>query len=191
MKTIKPIILIFTLALLIMGCEDTKLSITVYETSKSGHKLTQITNFEAEATNDTITLLPNKTFQTITGIGGSFTESSAYLLNRLSKFNRTKVLEAYFGEDGANYSLTRTHIASCDFSLNNYTYAPVEGDVELQHFSVKEDQDDLIPMIKEAIQISKEGFKIIASPWSAAPWMKDNNKYVGGKLQPEYYSRRH
>ena len=188
MKTIKPIILIFTLALLIMGCEDTKLSITVYETSKSGHKLTQITNFEAEATNDTITLLPNKTFQTITGIGGSFTESSAYLLNRLSKFNRTKVLEAYFGEDGANYSLTRTHIASCDFSLNNYTYAPVEGDVELQHFSVKEDQDDLIPMIKEAIQISKEGFKIIASPWSAAPWMKDNNKYVGGKLLPEYYS---
>ena len=35
--------------------------------------------------------------------------------------------------------------------------------------------------------ISEDGFKIIASPWTAPPWMKDNNNYVGGKLLPEYY----
>ena len=35
--------------------------------------------------------------------------------------------------------------------------------------------------------ISEDGFKIIASPWTAPPWMKDNNKYVGGKLLPEHY----
>ena len=34
---------------------------------------------------------------------------------------------------------------------------------------------------------SKDGFKIFGSPWSAAPWMKDNNNWVGGKLLPEYY----
>ena len=34
---------------------------------------------------------------------------------------------------------------------------------------------------------SKDGFKIIASPWTASPWMKDNNHWVGGKLKPEFY----
>ncbi len=29
---------------------------------------------------------------------------------------------------------------------------------------------------------SKDGFKIFGSPWTAAPWMKDNNNWVGGKL---------
>ena len=76
---------------------------------------------------------------------------------------------------------------SCDFSLSNYSYAPVEGDKELKNFSIDEDRDDLIPMIKDAMAISKDGFKILSSPWTAPPWMKDNNKWVGGKLLPEYY----
>ncbi|MEL6846360.1 MAG: glycosyl hydrolase family 30, partial [Bacteroidota bacterium] len=122
----------------------------------------------------------------ITGIGGSFTEASAYLLNQLSEPNRRKILEAYFSDAGARYSLTRTHINSCDFSLGNYSYAPVEGDKDLVHFSIDEDRPDLIPMIKEAQEISSEGFKIIASPWTAPPWMKDNNDWRGGKLLPEY-----
>ena len=131
--------------------------------------------------------LPDSTFQTITGFGGSFTESSAYLLNNLSKEKRDKVLEAYFGESGARYSLTRTHMNSCDFSLSNYSYAAVEGDKDLEHFTIDEDRDDVIPMIKDAMAISKDGFKILSSPWTAPPWMKDNNSYVGGNLLPEYY----
>ena len=58
---------------------------------------------------------------------------------------------------------------SCDFSVSNYSYTPVEGDVNLEHFSIEEDRDDLIPMIKDAQNISEEGFKLFASPWSAAP----------------------
>jgi len=38
-------------------------------------------------------------------------------------------------------------------------------------------------MIKEAMKASKEGFKIISSPWTAPPWMKDNNEWVGGKIE--------
>jgi glucosylceramidase len=104
----------------------------------------------------------------------------------LSKENRKKILDAYFSESGANYSLTRTTIASCDFSLKNYTYAKVENDLALEHFTIEDDKDDIIPMILEAKAISKEGFNIIASPWSCPPWMKDNKSYVGGKLLPEY-----
>lgn len=76
---------------------------------------------------------------------------------------------------------------SCDFSVSNYSYTPVEGDKELEHFTIQEDKDDLIPFIKDAMAASKDGFKIFGSPWSAAPWMKDNNHWVGGKLLPEYY----
>ena len=164
-----------------------ELEVEVFETSMSGNKLQKITEFSSSKEFTTVKLLPEEKFQTITGFGGSFTEASASLLNKLSKENREKVLRAYFGEEGANYSLTRTHINSSDFSLSNYSYAPVEGDLELVNFSIDEDKDDLIPMIKEAMDLSKDGFKIISSPWTAPPWMKDNNSYVGGKLLPKYY----
>lgn len=187
MKVIKHISIICFLLLVTMNCKENELEIEVYETSESGNKLTLINDFQNGENASKIVLNDEIKFQTITGFGGSFTESSAYLLNRLSKQNRDQILQAYFSDDGARYSLTRTHISSCDFSLNNYTYAPVEGDIKLEHFTIDEDRDDLIPMIKEAMAISKEGFNIIASPWSAPPWMKDNKKYVGGKLLPEYY----
>ncbi|MFB9056806.1 glycoside hydrolase family 30 beta sandwich domain-containing protein [Mariniflexile ostreae] len=167
--------------------KDNPIEFEVYETSASGNNLKKINNFQNFDTLVSLKLLPEQTFQTITGFGGSFTESSAYLLNQLSKKNRDTILKAYFANDGARYSLTRTHMNSCDFSLTNYSYTPVEGDKTLEHFTIEEDMDDLIPMIKDAMAISEDGFKIIASPWSAAPWMKDNKHWVGGKLLPEYY----
>jgi len=105
----------------------------------------------------------------------------------MSAESRAKIIEAYFGETGARYSLTRTHMNSCDFSLGNYSYAPVPDDVNLEHFSIEEDLDDLIPMIRDAMSVSKDGFKLIASPWTAPPWMKDNNSWKGGRLLKEYY----
>ena len=171
-----------------MNCKgvDSAIEVTVYETSESGNALKKVNEFSKSENKIEIHLIPEKKFQTITGFGGSFTEASAHLLNKLSKENRKKILEAYFSENGANYSLTRTTIASCDFSLKNYTYAKVENDLALEHFTIEDDKDDIIPMILEAKAISKEGFNIIASPWSCPPWMKDNKSYVGGKLLPEY-----
>ena len=111
----------------LMGCNTKQmdLEVDVYETSASGNKLKKITEFSSGPDLSVIRLRPDETFQTITGFGGSFTEASAHLLNKLGKENREKVLEAYFGEGGARYSLTRTHMNSCDFSLSNYSYAPV------------------------------------------------------------------
>ena len=161
--------------------------LAVYETSAAGKNLTRINKFVTTSDVVKIDINPNEKFQTITGFGGAFTESSAYLLSRLSSSNRKKIMEAYFSEDGANYSLTRTHINSCDFSLKHYAYAMVDGDKNLENFSIAADKENnLIPMILEAKAISKEGFNIIASPWTAPPWMKDNKNWVGGKLLPEY-----
>jgi glucosylceramidase len=188
MKTTEIYVLILVV-LVIMSCTEKQelLKAEVYETSASGHQLTRLAEVSSGSAMESIVLLPEITYQTITGFGGSFTEASASLLNRLSKANSAKILEAYFGESGAKYSLTRTHMNSCDFSLGNYSYAPVEGDIELNNFSINEDRDDLIPMIKEAMAVSKEGFKIVSSPWTAPPWMKDNKDWRGGKLLPEYY----
>ncbi len=180
-------LLIALIAMTIACSSKDELSIDVYETAANGNKLKKLTAFVSSDEKSTIKLLPEKQLQTITGFGGAFTESSAYLLNQLSIENRQKILQAYFGSKGANYSLTRTHMNSCDFSLSNYSYAPVAGDKELENFSIQEDMDDLIPMIKDAMEVSEEGFKIFASPWTAPPWMKDNNHWVGGKLLPEYY----
>jgi glucosylceramidase len=162
--------------------------IEVYETSAAGHKLTQIKTFSEGKIVSEINLNPEEKLQTITGFGGAFTESSAYLLNQMSPEKRDQIIKAYFSNDGAAYSLTRTHMNSCDFSLSNYSYTAVEGDTELEHFSIDHDKDDLIPMIKAAQEASKDGFKLFGSPWTAAPWMKDNNSWVGGKLKPEYYN---
>ncbi len=174
---------------ILSGCNSTQsgLNIEVYETSASGNKLTNIESYKGDSANIYIQLLPEETYQKIIGFGGAFTEASASLLNQLSNDKRQEIIESYFGQSGARYSLTRTHISSCDFSLKNYTYAPVEDDTSLANFSIKEDMDDLIPMIKDAQAVSKDGFKILASPWTAPPWMKDNKHYVGGKLLPEFY----
>jgi glucosylceramidase len=176
---------VFSMATQLQAQEKTT-AVQIFETAANGNKLTRINQSTAAANAVHISVNPKQQYQTITGFGGSFTEASAYLLNKLSKANRDKILGAYFSEDGANYSLTRTHFNSCDFSLSNYAYANVAGDKNLEQFSIDEDRNDLIPMIKDAIHFSKDGFKIIASPWTAPPWMKDNNDWRGGKLLPQY-----
>jgi glucosylceramidase len=184
----KKALTIFTLSLLLMACNsEKKLEVAVYQTSASGDQLTTKTEFNPSDSASSIKILPEQKFQTITGFGGSFTQSSAHLLNGLSKEKRKEVIDAYFSDEGARYSLTRTHMNSCDFSIEQYFYAPVADDMNLDSFSIEHDRGDIIPFIKEAMAVSSDGFNIISSPWTAPPWMKDNNHHVGGKLLPKYY----
>ncbi|WP_394749933.1 glycoside hydrolase family 30 protein [Spongiimicrobium salis] len=183
-RSLLVLFIVFTLN----GCMkiEKELEVTIYETSANGNRLKELQPASSASGAIEIRVLPKEQYQTITGFGGSFTEASAHLLNQMGEDNRSKILNAYFSEQGANYSLTRTHMNSCDFSLSNYSYAPVAGDMDLKHFSIEEDKDDIIPMIQEAMELSKDGFKIISSPWTAPPWMKDNNDWRGGQLLPEY-----
>ncbi|HPE33836.1 MAG TPA: glycoside hydrolase family 30 protein [Bacteroidales bacterium] len=189
MKNLYKFIFLICIAALASNCSNQhkQLKVEVFETSASGHQLTRVDEFPDMENTRVIRLFPGQKHQTVIGFGSSFTESSAWLLNQLSTEKRASVLKACFGHEGSRYSLTRTHINSCDFSLGNYSYAPVAGDTLLKNFSVEEDRNDIIPMIKEAMSVSKDGFKVIASPWTSPPWMKDNNSFVGGKLLPEYY----
>jgi glucosylceramidase len=131
---------------------------------------------------------PAVRFQTIVGFGGAFTEAAAVTLEKMSEMNQKKILDAYFSKDhGLGYSLCRTHIQSCDFSLGNYAYADVDGDVELKRFSIDRDHQALLPMIKRAQTIAGRPMHLFASPWSPPAWMKTTARMnEGGKLLPQY-----
>ena len=127
--------------------------------------------------------------QTILGFGGSFTESSASIYHHLSQTKKNEIIEAYFGETGNNYSIGRTHINSCDFSLENYAHCETPGDIDLKNFSISRNKKDLIPFIKDALTLTKNKFRIMASPWSPPSWMKTNDQMNnGGKIKEEYKS---
>lgn len=164
-------------------------TIEIVQTSRQGDRLEPLNPeaFAEAAATRVLELDPEQTFQTLQGIGGSFTESTGYVLSELSAKTRQSVIDAYFSPEGAHYSLTRAHIASCDFSVRNYTYAQVPGDMELEHFSIEPDRTYLLPLIKAAQAVEGADFKILSSPWTAPPWMKTNGTWNGGELKPECY----
>ncbi|NNF06445.1 MAG: glycosyl hydrolase [Candidatus Eisenbacteria bacterium] len=165
-------------------------------TSERGDRLSPMENVTFKTgtpSGPVITVFPDRTKQTIEGIGSSFTESSAFVLAHLEPAKRKEVMEKIYGESGANFTLTRTHIGSCDFSVEGkYSYASTPGDKELKDFSIAPDLEgfdpakypgikdasyDLLPMIQEALSIKNaqrdKDLKIIASAWTAPDWMKD------------------
>lgn len=181
------------MTLIAAGCRETdRASLTwrAYETNRAGARLQAVEPSTAPAdAMPVVAVRIDRTDrrQTLAGFGGALTESSGYALGQLTPETRASVIRQYFGPEGANYSLARVHVASCDFSLESYTYAPVAGDTGLEHFSIERDRDWVLPLIREAQAASLDGFAIMASPWTAPPWMKDNGQYNGGTLLPEHY----
>ena len=127
-------------------------------------------------------------YQEIMGFGGAFTESACYTLNKMSKENQEKLLNAYYDrEKGLAYNLGRIHMNSCDFSLGNYSYVN-QYDEELKSFNIAREFKYVIPTIKRAEAIYGDKIELLISPWSPPAWMKTNNNMnQGGKLKPEYY----
>ncbi len=193
-----------------------------YVTSESGDKISRKPNISflkgKPPKGTLIKIQPEIVKQKIDGIGSSFTEASAFVLAHLYKKERSQVMRKIFSDEGADFSLARTHIGSCDFCIEGkYSYLDMKGDIELKTFSIEPDKEgfntdkypgiqdstyDLLPMIKEAIEIKNKQrdneLRIVASAWTAPPWMKDINDWyikgtaennyqgTGGTLKPEY-----
>ena len=135
----------------------------------------------------TIIVDESKTFQTIQGFGGAFTDAAATTFAKLPKEQQEKFLKACFDPvEGNAYTLCRTTIHSCDYSADMYTYDDTPGDKELKNFSIAHDMKERIPFIKRAQDFAKGNLRIFASPWSPPAWMKTNNDMLhGGKLKPD------
>jgi glucosylceramidase len=165
---------------------------SVVETAKdNGHRLSAVPapTKVAASTENAIICDPSKTFQEIVGFGGALTESSAWVLAQLPQEQRMEILRRYYDpKDGIGYTLARTHINSCDFSLNMWSLAPTPGDYDLHDFTLDPMRRWLMPLLHDARKVAGEDrFKLMASPWSPPAWMKTNNRMDdGGSLRNEY-----
>lgn len=127
----------------------------------------------------------SKKYQQMDGFGASITDASASLLQRrLTGEQRAAVIQDLFGQDGLHVSMVRQPMGSCDYNINLFTYD--DDDDTLKDFSIDADKRFMIPTLKEALQVNP-ALKVVASPWSAPPAMKDSGSIIAGSLDPKCY----
>jgi O-glycosyl hydrolase len=147
----------------------------------------------AQADNQYLTIETDErdTFQTIEGFGYTLTGGSAQVMNQLAPATKKAILQELFGSDSNAISISylRLSIGASDLNATPFTYNDMplgQSDPQLTKFSLAPDMAELVPLLKEILQINPT-IKIMASPWSAPVWMKDNGSFKGGSLQPQYY----
>ncbi|MGF7033983.1 beta-glucosidase [Paenibacillus mucilaginosus] len=134
---------------------------------------------------------PEKTYQSMLGIGSSMEESTVHNLWKMSPAKRTEVLKKLVDpQEGAGMSLIRLTIGSADFTAQTfYSYDDMpEGgtDPELKHFSIRKDREfHIIDTVKEIQRINTD-VKFFASPWSPPGWMKTTDSLMKGQVKDEY-----
>ena len=172
-----------------MSNDKLKIYVTSKDDSSKRISLSPIEELSKDTANikSKITIEPKNQRQEILGFGGSFTEASSSIYKELDKEKKEEIIESYFGKNGNKYSMARTHINSCDFSLGNYAHVEDENDLELKTFSLERNKISLIPMINDALKKRNDKIRIMASPWSPPAWMKTTGEMnFGGKLKSEY-----
>ena len=129
--------------------------------------------------------------QTVDGFGYTLTDGSVSLINNLGASVKANLLQELFGngDNSIGVSYLRLSIGASDLSAETYSYNDMpagQTDVNLEHFNMAKADAGLIPLLKEILAINPN-IKIMGSPWSPPVWMKDNNSFIGGSLQPQYY----
>jgi len=130
-----------------------------------------------------------QTFQTVDGFGFTLTGGSAYVINQMNAISKAALLKELFGTDSSSIGISylRLSIGSSDLNASVFSYDDIALDTNLTHFNFGPDTTDLIPILKQILTINPS-IKIIAAPWSAPVWMKDNNSSSAGSLLPAYYN---
>ena len=138
----------------------------------------------------TITVDENTRYQQFEGAGASFTDTAAYLMNSsgaLSAATRNATMTKLFDPvNGIGLDFLRNPMGASDLARYSYTYDDGGADPNLNNFTLSHDMVDVIPLTKQAKQLNPQ-LKVMGSPWTAPPWMKDNNSYIQGWLQSQYY----
>lgn len=127
------------------------------------------------------------------GFGGSFTESSAVTLKRMSRAKREEVMRAYFGPPSGNqglcYTMGRVPIGSCDFSLKSWSCGDTKDDPELKGFTIARYREAILPMLLRASELSGKPLQMLASPWSPPTWMKTSGTFNReGRVKSDCYA---
>jgi glucosylceramidase len=130
-------------------------------------------------------------YQLIDGFGFALTGGSAQLIEHMDAQPRADLLKELFSRegDGIGVNYLRVSVGASDMNDHVYSYDDLptgQTDVKMEKFSLKPDQADVIPALKQILLINPK-IKILASPWSAPLWMKTTGVARGGVLKPEYF----
>jgi len=140
-------------------------------------------------TGTTIEVDASQLFQTVDGFGYTLTGGSVQVINQLSTAKKQELLNDLFSSSGIGISYLRISIGASDLNSEVFTYNDLpsgQTDANLSQFSLTKDQA-VVQMLKDILAINPN-IKILATPWTAPVWMKDNGNSIGGSLKPEYYS---
>lgn len=133
-----------------------------------------------------IKIFADQSCQTVEGVGAALTHSSAYVFHHnLNPDQRDSLFRLLFTPEGIGINYTRLCIGSSDFSSSLFSYSETE-DFSLSNFSIRQDYDDVIPMLNEILAINPH-LQIMATPWSPPGWMKTSGSMVGGRLRTDCY----
>src|SRR5215475_13814458 len=145
--------------------------------------------------NQTITVNEGTRYQQFVGAGASFTDTAAWLMNSsgaLSASTRNAVMTALFDPNsGIGLDFLRNPMGASDLARFNYSFDDMpagQTDPSLARFSIAHDLADILPLTKQAEQLNP-ALKVMAVPWSAPAWMKDNDNFIDqGWLEAQYYA---
>ncbi|MCU7613568.1 glucosylceramidase [Chryseobacterium sp. GMJ5] len=140
------------------------------------------------STGTTIDIDGSQVYQTVDGFGYTLTGGSVAVINQLSASKKQELLNDLFSSSGIGVSYLRISIGASDLNSEVFTYNDMpsgQTDPALSQFSLTKDQA-LVQMLKD-ILIINPNIKILATPWTAPVWMKDNVNSIGGSLKTEYY----
>ncbi len=174
------------------GTNDVDFWLTKSDQSVLLQKQSTVLSFGTTAnSNANIDIDTTQTYQTIDGFGFTLTGGSAFVINQLNATDKANLLKELFGNDANSIGISylRLSIGASDLNASVFSYddlASGHTDMNLDSFSLSKDTVDLIPILKQILAINPS-IKIIAAPWSAPVWMKDNGSSIGGSLQTQYY----
>ncbi|MEO6668661.1 MAG: glycoside hydrolase family 30 beta sandwich domain-containing protein [Ferruginibacter sp.] len=170
---------------------DVNAWLTTADRSALLKKETAVLSFGTTANSyPTINIDSTQTFQELDGFGYTVTQGSAYVINQMTPFQRTTLLNELFGnlDNSIGLSYLRIGIGATDLSSTVFSYDDMptgQTDPLLANFSIAAD-NGVISLLKEILLINPS-IRIMAVPWSAPVWMKDNGSTIGGSLTPAYY----
>lgn len=173
----KPVIASLVTAFLILSCSQPKF--TMVSTMEDNPWVeTSVYDETLGGTPAGLSIDLQDVRQTIQGFGTCFSELSQRALSRLSAEDYDAVMTDLFAPDGEmGFTICRMPIGSSDFALKYYSFDDTTGDLAMEHFSIDNDKEFLIPLIKNALA-KNPSLKVWGSPWCPPQWMKVNRHYA-------------
>lgn len=170
---------------------DVEVWLTKGDQSVKLQKQNTILSFTANSNSyQNIQIDESQTYQTVDGFGYTLTGGSVEVINSLTAARKQELLQELFGSNASSISISylRLSIGASDLNSSVFSYNDLpagETDPTLSKFSLEKDRP-LIDLLKQILAINPN-IKMMATPWSAPLWMKDNGRSVGGSLKEEYY----